>query len=281
MKTLAERGHPVREFGTSELKPRGQDVRAPIQMRRLAFSSLLAIFILLGSMVSRAEDAAALFNDANKLYEQGKFDEASVAYEKLIQTGSVTTPAYFNLGNAYLKSGKMGRAIAAYRQGETLSPRDPDVRANLQFAREQAGGGKQSTPVWQKWIKRLTLNEWTIAASIAVSLWFLVLTVRVLRGGSRKSFCSRQFLTGLIAGGLLILLIVAVRLQLFQKSSVVVVPEAVIRRGPLPESQSAFTLRDGAEVTVIGKKGEWLQVLDASERTGWLPEKQVMIISGK
>ena len=52
----------------------------------------------------------------------------------LIQAGSISTPIYFNLGNAWFKAGEAGRAILAFRQAEKLSPRDPDVRANLQFA---------------------------------------------------------------------------------------------------------------------------------------------------
>ena len=45
-----------------------------------------------------------------------------------------------NLGNAYFKSGQLGKAIAAYREAEQMSPRDPDVRANLRFARNQVQG---------------------------------------------------------------------------------------------------------------------------------------------
>jgi uncharacterized protein YgiM (DUF1202 family) len=59
---------------------------------------------------------------------------------------------------------------------------------------------------------------------------------------------------------------------------VVIVSEAVVRPGPFDESPSAFTLRDGAEVTVLGRKDTWLQITDASQRTGWLPGKNVTLI---
>ena len=89
--------------------------------------------------VGAAEPAAA-FDAANKLYEQGKPAEAAQAFERLAQAGQTSGPLYFNLGNACFKAGQIGRAIAAYRQAELLAPRDPDARANLQFARKQVEG---------------------------------------------------------------------------------------------------------------------------------------------
>ena len=96
-----------------------------------------ALVVLLHPAAVRAESGSGGFEAANKLYEEGKFAQAAAAYEQLIQSGRVSAPLYFNLGNAWFKSGQMGRAITAYRRAEQLAPRDPDVRANLQFARNQ------------------------------------------------------------------------------------------------------------------------------------------------
>ena len=97
--------------------------------------------ILFLTLAARGEDFSQVFNEANKLFELGKYPEAIAAYEKIIQSGTESVPVYFNLGNAFLKSGKVGRSIVAYRRAEQLSPRDPDIRANLRFARDQAGRG--------------------------------------------------------------------------------------------------------------------------------------------
>ncbi|HEU0039111.1 MAG TPA: tetratricopeptide repeat protein, partial [Verrucomicrobiae bacterium] len=76
-----------------------------------------------------AVDISSAFDAANRLYEQSKFAEAASAYEKLVQNGAVSPALCFNLGNAFFKASQVGRAIAAYRQAERLTPRDPDVRA--------------------------------------------------------------------------------------------------------------------------------------------------------
>src|SRR5208337_1310891 len=87
----------------------------------------------------------------------------------------VSAALYFNLGNACFKAGTLGRALAAYRQAEALAPRDPDLRANIQFARDQAQGPTLALSRWQKVLGRLSLNEWTILAGAAVWVAFLLL----------------------------------------------------------------------------------------------------------
>ena len=142
---------------------------------------LTLIAMVLCPALSRAEIPITAFESANKLYEQGKFAEAASAYASLLQSNQASAALYFNLGNAFFKSGQIGRAIAAYRYAGRVTPRDPDVRANLQFARNQRQGPTLSPNRWQRWLGRLTLNEWTLLAAVAVWLWLLLLTI--LRGG--------------------------------------------------------------------------------------------------
>jgi len=257
-----------------------------IKIRRGGFSVLFAFFFsALFAFVTagaHAENIPSEFNEANKLYEQGKYSDAAARYETILQTGSASAPVSFNLGNAFLKSGRVGRAIAAYRSAEKLSPRDPDARANLQFARNQAGGGASAPTLrWSNWIGRLTLNEWTILTTIAASVWFLLLAVRQWRPNLKNSFRGLLVVFGILGAFLVACFAAAIHKEFFIHSSVVIVPEAVVRPGPFDESPSAFTLRDGAEVTVLDQKESWLQIADASQRTGWLPGKNVMTIGNQ
>src|SRR6187401_894746 len=87
-----------------------------------------------------AADALNKFETGNKLYEERKFAEAAAAYQGIVDSGLGSPALYFNLGNALFKSGQNGRAIVAYQRAAQITPRDPDVRANLQFARNQVEG---------------------------------------------------------------------------------------------------------------------------------------------
>jgi hypothetical protein len=226
-----------------------------------------------------ADDLAANFAEANKLYVQGQYAEAASAYQKLVESGEVSAALYFNLGNAWFKSGAIGRAVVNYRLAEVLSPRDADLRANLQFARNRVSkDGPVQGKRWRAWLSWLTLNEWTVFAAASGWGWLGMLTLSQWRPGLKKALGRYTAAIGAV----FVLASVGLGLKLHDylatTSAVVVVSEATVRYGPLEESRSFYTLRDGAEVEVTDQQGQWLQVRDASRRTGWLRSDQVIVL---
>jgi hypothetical protein len=239
--------------------------------------SAFALLVLLVPLLSRAEIPATAFESANKLYEEGKYSEAATAYAKLLQSGETSAALYFNLGNAFFKSGQIGRSIAAYRLAERIAPRDPDVRANLQFARNQIQGPTLSPRRWQRWLGHLTLNEWTVLAAGAVWLWLLLLAVRQCWPGLRTAL--RIYVLTLAAVSVLLCALAAA--AFFQarltRVAIVIASDAVVRYGPLAESQAAFTAHDGAELRVLDQDKEWLRVSAGPGHVGWLRRDQVLL----
>ena len=258
-------------------------IRGP-QFRRLR--RVIGGLIVAGSICGlRAEPAASAFDQANKLYEQGKYAEAAAGYEAMIQASAKLPTLYFNLGNACFKAGRKGRAIAAYRQAQILAPRDPSLRFNLQFARNSVAG-RDTVPGtrWQRWLATLTLNEWTTLAAGAFWLWFLLLALREYRRPWRKPLSGYTATAGLAAVLLAGCLGAAAFEQANTRSAVVIVPEAIVRYGPLEESQVFYQLRDGMEVSVLDEKQisgneAWLQIQDDAHRVGWLKRDQVIMLS--
>jgi len=233
--------------------------------------------LLACATTARAERVSDAFLQADKLYEEAKYSQAAAMYENLLRDGQVSSAIYFNAGDAWFNSGQIGRAIYDYRRAEQLAPRDPDIRANLEIARARAGTSNAALPGsrWTRWVGRVTLNEWSCAASAAAALFFLVLTVRQISPAFGK---SSSVLVGVLAAAsiwLLICLGLSIDQRLLEKTSIVIVPEAVVRRGPLEESQSVFTAHDGAEMMVLGSDGDWLQVSNAARQIGWLQQKDV------
>ena len=78
------------------------------------------------TIAARAGADSASFDQANRLYEQGKYADAIVAYRGLLGQKQSSAALYFNLGNAFFKSGNTGEAIINYRLAQRLAPRDPD-----------------------------------------------------------------------------------------------------------------------------------------------------------
>jgi tetratricopeptide (TPR) repeat protein len=236
--------------------------------------SLLLILLIFGPFVSGAQTPD--FETANKLYYEGKFNEAACAYEKLLQSTPRSPVLAFNLGNAFFKAGQLGRAVAAYRRAEKFSPRDPDVRANLQFARNQVQGPTLKADRYLGWISRLTVNEWTALASVSFWLLCLILIARESIERARKS------LQGLAAGFGILTLILCICLGFAwqeQRSTLIAVvaaPEAPIRAGPFETAKNLFTAHDGAELKVLDQKNDWVQVTPDDQRAGWLPRSAII-----
>jgi len=244
----------------------------------LALSALA--FVLSARTSLSAESPSAAFDYANKLYEQGKYAEAAAAYEKLLQPGHTSPALYFNLGNAEFKAGQIGQAIFAYRKVGQLTPRDPDLSANLQFARNQIQGPSLTPGRMQAWLGRLTLNEWTLLT--ATSLWLLLLSLALLQWRPAFRPALRNWLVFLSATVVLLgaCLGAALCFGRYSESAIVVSKDLPVRQGPFEESQTAFVAHDGAELRVLDQKDDWLQVSADPRRIGWLKRKDVLTIAG-
>ena len=224
-----------------------------------------------------AEPTTAAFDGANKLYEQGKFGEAAASYEKLLQSGQASEAIYFNWGNALFKAGHIGRAIAAYQQAQRIAPRDPDIRANLQFARNQVQGPTFLPERLSRLLGKLNLNEWTCLAAGAIWLWFTLLILGQWRPAFKPSLKPFVIWLGLGALCLCVCFSAAFYADRLSRRGIVVAQEAVVRQAPLDESQSTFTLHDGAELQVVDQKDQWLQVRTDPQRMGLVHRESVLV----
>ena len=227
-----------------------------------------------------ATDLSSDFSAANRFYAQGKFPEAARAYETILQTGAQSPALQFNYGNAEFKSGHLGKAIAAYRHAAQLAPRDAEIRANLQFVGNQVQGATLRESRWQNWLGVLTLNEGTILTAVLFWLTFALFIARQIRPAlvPKLNNATWIFLALTIFSATVLAWQATNR---FSKASAVVVADNVTARsGPFDEAQSAFTARDGAELSVLDRRDDWVQVADVAGKIGWLPVKQVEILPG-
>lgn len=238
---------------------------------------ILLILVCAGRLL--AADVADDFAAANKLYAEGKFAMAAAGYEKILQTGVESPALLFNAANAEYKAGNLGQAIANYCRAEQLSPHDAEIRANLAFVRNQVQGGTVRESRWRVWLGQLSLNEWTTLAVVAFWLLFAALAFRQIRPALASRLKGATWVLAVVT----IFFGAGLGLQAVNHSrqtAIVLSDGAAARSGPWDEAQSTFTLHDGAELNVVDHHENWVQVADASGKTGWLSAKQVALLPG-
>ncbi len=79
------------------------------------------------------------FNDANALYQSDEFQRAVDAYRGAIESAdpAVEAQAWYNLGNALYRQQQVEGALEAYKEALRRNPGDTDAKHNLEVALEQ------------------------------------------------------------------------------------------------------------------------------------------------
>ena len=201
---------------------------------------------------------------------------AAAAFEELRRDGVDSGVLLYDLGNAYYRGGKLGEAIAAYRQAQIYHPRDPYLAANLALARR--GTASQDPPrtwvdtvvFWHDWLGlhelRAVLLLAAAATSLAILLTSLLPRARVVWHG--VAACSALCVAAAAIS-------FALHWQRFERTErgVVTAAEVVARKGD-DESFAPWInepLRLGTEFIVRERRGEWLWIELGGELEGWIP----------
>ncbi len=222
------------------------------------------------------------FVNANAAYEAGRFGEAIALYQQLLESGSENGHVHYNLGNAYLRNGELGQAVACYRRSLTFLPRDQDARANLEFARKSAKDAiappapsavSRTLFFWHYSLSRSELA--TIVVVLNLVLW-AVLILRLYRRASellRWAFMLLLLLL-LATGGSL-----AVR-HLRPRQIAVIVPQEVdVRSGTNITAVVLFKLHAGTEVRVVDHRKQALRIaLPEEGQGGWIEARHAELV---
>ena len=191
---------------------------------------------------------------------------------------------YYNLGNAYYRTGDNTKAIIAYERALRLSPGDNDVLFNLQFVRNKTVDKimPRSEMFFVTWYKSLVnsggVDTWAVLSVLFVII-ALVLTLLFLFG-DRIIFRKLGFY-GAIA--FLILFIFSnvfayqQKMQFENRDEAIVVMSVVnVKNTPAESGSDSFTLHEGTNVRIIDKTmKDWRHIELPDGRDGWLRENQI------
>ncbi len=247
----------------------------------LILSALLYLFLM---PVTAQEDQR--FAKANELYTQGKFEEATKAYEEILRTGVESPELYYNLGNAYYKSGLLPQAILNYERAKLLAPRDQDIEYNLQLARSQTIDkiDKVGEFFLKTWIRALR-NKADSDTWAYMSIAFFVMVIAMLflfYFSSTATLKKAGFFMGIL---FLFLFIFSFSFSRQQKQklvnrdyAIIFAPTVNVKSSPDASGTEIFVLHEGTKVKVIDELGEWRQIELSDGSKGWINASTIEII---
>jgi len=125
-------------------------------------------------------EADRLFLKGYKLYEQGKYEEATQAYEGATKLSSTQWGYYFNLGLSYKKLDKKEEALAAFRKAVELNPESFSSNKELGEVLGKSGNYEEAKVYYQRAIE-LSPDEPDAFYNLGVCLMNLGESVEALK----------------------------------------------------------------------------------------------------
>ena len=233
-------------------------------MTKNLFLGLLCL--LLGTAAAFAND----FDRANGQFKAGDFSGAASAYEKILAAEGPRATVFYNLGNSYQQLKRYGPAILAYERARLLTPRDPDLLANLALARKAATVAEVPGPYprLDVALNYLSPNEWSwLVAGSALFLGCLAVVCGAVGPACLAGVC-------IIAGA------TALYLQRVETGrGVVLSADAAVRLSPFEKAESLGTPGVGRIVRLGAGSGDFKYIeVPGASLSGWMAGKDVAAI---
>ena len=250
--------------------------------RRVSRALWLFLFLTAAGMAAwataEAESPGEAFLEGIRAYRSEDYAGAAKAFLQAAEMGEVTAGLCYNLGNAYLKAGDVGRAILWYERGLKRDPSNPDLRFNHEYAvsltrDEQVLLTPELVRILFFWKYRLAPETVQWVALGLNALFWLAIGVRWAR---------RRRLLNPVTGTLLVLTLIFTGTALFNfwedryRRAGVILPKAVSVRSGLTEAATElFVLHAGTKVRIERRRDDHVRVRYAEGKIGWVGEKAV------
>ena len=263
--------------------------KTPSRSGKVATMFLSLLLLLSFGVNARAAQSYpdSLWTSGVEAYTAGDYASALQDWEEVRAAGLMSKELYYNLGNAYFKTGEIAPAILWYERALRLDPSDADVRYNLEFARSQTQDRIEEVPeiFFEAWGHSLCYllpsNTWAVlsivflAATVVLALLFLL--------GSTRGRRRLGFFAGIVT---LLLALLGWDFAQWQRTearqqnrAIVMRPVSSVKSSPSADTaKDLFILHEGTSVKVLDTVSGYTNIEIADGRQGWLPSKDIEII---
>ena len=238
-----------------------------------------------------------MVHDANNAFAEGTslrknnpaeahaaFCKAERLFTSLIASGIENGKLYYNLGNANLEAGHLGYAILNYRRAENLIGNDPQLQANLRYARSlcrnqiRSSGERELMRTLFFWHYTSSINaRYLVAVGSFVAFWGLLVLAAFIRQPGLKYAAIVMLVLWLSTGA-------SIAIETIQasttQSGVTIQDNITVRKGNGEGYDPQFkeSLHEGVEFRIIDVRNEWYKIELADGNTGWIRQEQAEIV---
>jgi tetratricopeptide (TPR) repeat protein len=240
-----------------------------------------ALLAALALAASDPADSAAAFRQGHERYLAGDFAGAAERYQALADSGHGGAALHYDLGNAWLRAGRPGKAAASWERALAEDPADAEARANLEAVRRaysQRLPWARGEPLLDRAVARVAGEAATIALAAAWAALFAALAVRLRARGSRRAALSVAAAVAAAAALVSGLAVAGKARELREPRAVVVSAGAPLLEAPSGALRPAMELPEGAPVRVLSAEGEWLRVRLPGGLEGYVRAEEVEVV---
>ncbi|PZF71389.1 tetratricopeptide repeat protein [Taibaiella soli] len=238
---------------------------------------LSILFFVFCSVVCFASaDINPVWQKANNFYQQKQYDSAIVYYQQLAASQPTNAPLYYNLGNAFYRSNKVGAAVLNFERALRIDPDYSAAADNLTLTQSRIAN--KITPIpeifFVSWWKNFTGATHANATAMISLLLFIVLIGILLLNRFQKP----QWLRGQMIGGLAVIWLCSLIISIQSAVNAHSRDAAVVMQSDAPmmtsnqQTKTQSLIPEGTTVKIVSVKSGWIEVQLPDGRTGWLVE---------
>jgi len=247
-----------------------------------------ALFIIISLLIAfnaKSQEADSL-SKANELYKSGKYQDAVLIYEYILDQGYESKELYYNLGNAYYKQNVISKAILYYEKALLLDPNDEDVIYNLELANRFVVDKIEVLPEFfiTAWINDLrnmfSSDIWAIISLSSFILMLILISFYLYSHDLviKKTTFWLSFLILIISATSFIFSFKQKHKILSENTAIVISPSVTVKSSPDASGTDLFVIHEGTKVWIEDKISDWKEIKLSDGSKGWLKKDEILSI---
>ena len=248
-------------------------------------TGLKKIFIILFlsmPLLAVEVETSTMYENGMDAYRKGQYDLAIQEFESILLDNWDSPELYYNLGNAFYRSGIIAGAVWAFESCLKLSPTHEDAKYNLSLANLKVIDRMDlpEPPIYLKWYLSIK-EQFTPSTWINISLFIFFIFSIIMTAFQMTSSSILQHLRGSI----IVVFFVSLFLTMHSiwtdnalSLGVIYATKVEAHSEPNVFSTRLFEVHEGLRVSISHIEDKWVEIELLDGKTGWIENNQIRLI---